>query len=302
MQTNNQNLIKKLKCPACGGEVLFDNEELVCQDCRRGYGFRNNIPKMISEKVNLEHLEVEEKLFQKMQEAQVNKKVRLSRAEWMKSKQEFWNQVRNNLGDNPQEILNIGCGYDSAFVEFEFNGHIFVNLDIIESSLKYLKEKYNAQYCVLADINNLPFKNNSFNVITCVDILHHEGDNLDKIITSIYSDLKSGGTFYLEDINAWGIFQFYKSILLPKFLHGSLRSFYHKIKKSEHVPARYEFPTNPFVMRKKLENAGFKNIRFYAKKSYPESGLFKLFIYKLLSLFGRINKYHNYHYFLSAEK
>lgn len=302
MQTNNQNLIKKLKCPTCGGDVFLSEEKIVCQDCRRVYESQSAIPKMINENVNLEHLEEEEVLFQKMQEARENKKVSLSKSEWRKSKQEFWNQVGNDLADKNKDILNIGCGYDSAFVEFELAGHIFINLDIIESSLKYLQRKYSAKHCILADINNLPFKDDSFDVITCIDILHHEGDNLDNIIASIYKNLKLGGTFYLEDINAWGLFQFYKSILLPKFLHGSFRSLYHKIKKSEHVPARYEFPTNPFVMKRKLEKAGFKNIRFYEKKSYPESGRFRLVIYKILSLFERVNKYHNYHYFLKVEK
>lgn len=299
----NKQLLDKLKCPTCGEDVFVDNSKVVCCNCHKEYLLCNTIPKMLSENINHKHLEEEEVLFQKMQAAQENAKVSLSTSEWRKSKMEFWGQVRDELENSrKKEILNIGCGYDSAFVELEFNGHTFINSDIIDSSLKYLQEKYHAKHCVVADINNLPFKDNSFDIITCIDILHHEEENLDQILIDIHKTLKSGGSLYLEDINAWGLFQFYKSIFLPKALHRKLRSFYHKLKKSEHIPAMYEFPTNPFVMKKKLATAGFKNIKFYEKKSYPESGRIKLAIYKLFNSLGRINKYHNYHYFLKAEK
>jgi 2-polyprenyl-3-methyl-5-hydroxy-6-metoxy-1,4-benzoquinol methylase len=253
----------------------------------------------MTKEINNNHIEEEEVLFEKM--LQARDRGDRNAVEWEKSKEDFWGVVKNDLKNKKATILNIGCGYDASFVELENLGSVVINMDIIESSLRYLQDKHNAKNCVLGDINNLQFDKESMDVVTCIDILHHEGKNLKKILESIHVSLKKGGSLYIQDINAWGIFQFYKSILLPKFLHKILRKLYHKIKRTEHAPADYEFPTSPLVMKKKLVEAGFQNIKFYKNSAYPESCKIKRAIYNFCKI-DYMEKFHNYHYIVKAEK
>lgn len=298
----SEKLLGKLACPNCKANVFVVDERLECENCGKIYEIFDQIPELLTEKIDLGHLKEEEELFQKMRNSVKNKNQKLSTKEWEKSKNEFWAVVSKNLKGKKADILNIGCGYDNAFVALEQEGHYFTNMDIIDSSLKYLQEKHGAKYCVLGDINNLPFRKEVFDTITCVDVLHHEEKNLEKILTSIHRSLKKGGEFYLQDVNAWGLFQFYKSIFLPKSLHKFLRKLYHKTKGSEHVPAEYEFPTSLFKMKKELQKIGFSDIAIYKNKAYPEAGSLRLKLYGVLNKLTTVSKYNNFHYFISAKK
>ncbi len=77
---------------------------------------------------------------------------------------------------------------------------------------------------------------------------------------------------------------------------------YHGVKKSDHQPADYEFPTKMAKTVKILGNVGFHNINIYPNVSYPNISPMKYGLYKLLSRWEYIKKYHNFHYMISAEK
>jgi hypothetical protein len=68
----------------------------------------------------------------------------------------------------------------------------------------------------------------------------------------------------------WELYQFPKSILMPKRLHGALKSFYHRLKRSSHPPADYEFPTSVWRTRKILAKLGFREIEIVPQHAYPE--------------------------------
>ncbi len=107
---------------------------------------------------------------------------------------------------------------------------------------------------------------------------------------------------FLEDVNAWGLFQFWKSILMPEPVYRNLRSFYHRMKGSLVHPASYEFPTSVWKVRKVLEKTGFINIEAVPLVSYPVRNTALNRIYNSISSIERVKKYHNFHYFLYAEK
>lgn len=78
--------------------------------------------------MNLEHLQEEEKLAQMMQSPLSSCKAQFSYDQWRKYKEEFWSSVKRYLSDKtPKSLVNIGCGYDKHFREFEQQGHIFIN-------------------------------------------------------------------------------------------------------------------------------------------------------------------------------
>ena len=210
--------------------------------------------------------------------------------------------VAHNVEAPPKSFINIGCGYDSHFSQFEWKGYTFINFDIVYDSLYTLQRNFGGKSCVAGDVKRLPFKSSFFDYVVCVDVIHHENQNIPSLLKSFRKLLKPMGCLFLEDPNAWGMFQFAKSILLPNLLYKVLRSIYHKLKHSTSRPAHYEFPTSVWYVKKTLEELGFCNIRIYANKAYPCIGPLNYQVYKGFSKIEWVQKYHNYHYMLSAIK
>ncbi len=226
----------------------------------------------------------------------------LSAREWDRSKVEFWTMVKDRIDQRAQTVLYAGCGYDSRSREIQKHDRLVVNFDIVFEMLEAQKNRFGADACVSGDILRLPFKKGVFDAIVCIDVLHHESDNLLALLTSFRDLLRPGGRLFLEDVNAWGLFQFPKSILLPRPLYRFLRAQYHRARRSPQRPADYEFPTSPRKVERILQGLGFEDIEFHESRAYPciPPPLFNL--YSLLSRFSQIRRFHNFHYTLSASK
>jgi len=252
--------------------------------------------------MDLEHLREEEDLAKMMKRPMLSRKDQFSSVQWKNSKREFWGMVRDNIEAAPRSFVNIGCGYDDYFSQFEREDYTFVNFDIVYDMVYTLQRDFGGRSCVAGDISRLPFKKNSFDYVACTDVIHHESDNLPGLLESFRNLLKPKGLLFLEDPNAWGMFQFAKSVLLPKPLYRVLRATYHKLKNSSHRPAHYEFPTNVWDVKNILEKLGFCSTKIYPNIAYPSIGTMSFQVYKFFSRIEWVRKYHNYHYMLSAMK
>ncbi|MFH0798833.1 MAG: methyltransferase domain-containing protein [Pseudomonadota bacterium] len=298
----NPELIDFLACPDCHGDILSAETHLICCHCRRKYNIEKGIPVLYPMTIDIDHLKEEEKLASLMQQPPSSRKDRFQASQWNLSKQEFWEVVRKNIAPPPRSIVNLGCGYDSHFEHFEQEGYMFVNFDIVRTMLDKLNKDYGARSCVAGDINRAPFKKNVFDYVVSIDLIHHEIKNLFKLIESFRDLLKPGGLLFLEDPNAWGLFQMAKSIMLPQPLYKFLRSSFHGLRHSTHRPADYEFPTSVWRVKSILRDHGFSNITVYSHSAYPCIGEVGYRIFKELGRVQWVRKYHNYHYMLSAEK
>jgi len=198
-------------------------------------------------------------------------------------------------------MINAGCGYDDSFRLFQDQGIAFVNFDLVYSTVSHLKNVGGAKLCVLGDIGAMPFADSSFDYLVSTDVVHHEWEKLDQILTSFYDLIKPGGMLFLQDPNSHGLFQLPKSIL-PKAVHRRLRKAYHKLKHSAFEPADYEFPTSMRSVIGLLERIGFQDVRMYGSFSYPCIDPLRYRIYQLLSRSRYIRTFHNYHYTLQASK
>jgi SAM-dependent methyltransferase len=302
-RSSDKPLWEFLACPDCRNSLIEINmNRLKCNVCGRDYEIRNGIPLLYPQNMDFEHLREEENLAKMMKRKKLKPKDLFSSKQWEYSKKEFWQMVQNSIGSNAKIIVNIGCGYDKYFSLFQQKDHIFINFDIVYNMLIQLKSDYNAKACVAGDIGSLPFKKGLFDCIVCIDVIHHECDELLRLFESFKDLLKPGGILFLEDVNAWGMYQFVKSILLPRPLHRFLRFSYHRLKHSDQKPADYEFPTNLWQVKKMLKKIGFCKIKVYSNSSYPNIGPLKLHIYNFFSKIDWIKKYHNFHYMLSAVK
>ena len=299
-----ENILNLLCDPDSKQELIIKNNELTTINEDRSYPIYNGIPLLFSKHTDREHLEEEEKLAEMMKRTPDSNNDAFSLQQWSDSKKEFWAKAKQIIAKIPniKTIVNIGCGYDDHSDEFTANGDTFVNFDLVKTML--LEGKNHSQqkgYYVAGDINYLPFKKESFDVVISIDIIHHEYSRLPEILKNLTDLLKPGGILLLEDPNAWAIFQIPKT-LLPRPIHTALRKFYHQIKKSSHQPADYEFPTSPFMAKKILKKLGMKDVVFYDHTAYPETNKFFYQIYKIVKILPLVSKFNNFHYFLSATK
>lgn len=274
---------------------------LHCPACGRTFAVADGIPLLFPDNVDMGHIEEEEKLAKLMTGYRPSGKEIFFEEQWQASKEEYWSFVESSLPGGGMTILNAGCGIDVRFLGLA-DGNRLVAFDLMSSLLEKLGREYGSKNNVAGSVEALPFRENSFDALCCVDLIHHQPDMLEEIISSFFKVLKPGGSLFLEDINALALFQFWKSVLLPRTVHGTLRSLYHRLKGSPHQPALYEFPTSVRKVARILDRAGFTDIEAVPQEAYPNTGPAGYRIYRTLSRIESVSKYHNFHYLLRARK
>ena len=308
MKTNSmisKELLEILACPDCREDLHERCGDLACTGCGRCFDVRNGIPILFSKHVNQERLEKEEKLGESMKRPKpsLSGKELFSEDQWRESKNEFWEYVESSLVTRlPRTIINIGCGIDTRFLQLRELGHMVIAFDLIFNLLDTLRAEHGSRYNIAGAVQALPFKKNSLDALCCIDLIHHEYAGIPRILESFRSILKPGGYLFLEDINAWGLYQFPKSIVLPKRLHRALRSSYHRLRRSSHRPADYEFPTSVWWTRKTLAELGFRDITVVPQRTYPNVCPVGWKLYTILARSEYVRRYHNFHYMIAARK
>ncbi len=161
----------------------------------------------------------------------------------------------------PGRILDIGCSNCRNLLPFtKFTKYgIDSSKEMIKFSKKYTK-KYNFKVKLKqASAEKLPFKDNSFDYVLCLAVLHH-AKKREKAIQEIYRILKPEGKAV---ITVWNKLQ-------KKFLFKPKETF---IPWGRHK--RYYYFFGYFELRKLLKKTGFKiikskffgkNIIFYIQK------------------------------------
>ncbi len=115
-------------------------------------------------------------------------------------------------------ILNIGSGngwFESKCLREGFAR--IISLDITFENLKYVRKNLTPSHCINTKVENLPFKQNSFDIIFFSEVLEHVDKNFEtKVITELYHSLKPDGTLILTTPNNF----FLTKILDPAWYFG----------------------------------------------------------------------------------
>lgn len=105
------------------------------------------------------------------------------------------------MGDlQGKKVLDIGCGTGRLIKKMVEKGGIVTGADISPEMLKIAKKKFDELEFVEADIENLPFKNESFDVVVAAFVIVHLKD-LKRAFDEVYRVLKPGGSFIVTNVN-----------------------------------------------------------------------------------------------------
>ncbi|MFH0989463.1 MAG: class I SAM-dependent methyltransferase [bacterium] len=95
-----------------------------------------------------------------------------------------------------KRLLEIGCGLGTDLLQFARGGALVTGVDLTPRSIELVKQRF-ALYGLpvdarVADAEQLPFEDNSFDIVYSFGVLHHT-PNTPKAINEVYRVLKPGG-------------------------------------------------------------------------------------------------------------
>lgn len=144
------------------------------------------------------------------------------------------------------KILDVACGTGNFLLRLQsvtrYNAKLY-GMDISEGMIFQANKKNSAINWKVGNVRELPYLENTFDIITCSHAFHHFRGFQCKFLEEARRILRKGGKIYIADSsidNLWG-----------KILFGKIIN---KIEKNvNHV--------NKIVMRRLLEEIGFKVIQ-----------------------------------------
>jgi SAM-dependent methyltransferase len=100
---------------------------------------------------------------------------------------------------NLKTLLDLGCDDGRDSIYFSNKGLQVTAVDFSESEINKLKSQNAKINCLLADIRNIKFLENSFDVIYAHLSLHYfDDETTSKIFDNLYKILKKGGLFLVK--------------------------------------------------------------------------------------------------------
>ncbi len=149
---------------------------------------------------------------------QVRKFYNETTKEFSGSRKFIWKEFRfiKDLVDSNQKVLDLGCG-NGRFSEL-FNQKQYVGIDISENLVEVARKKYPDKKFIVYDGLNLPFSENSFDLVFSIAVFHHLPKPIrEKLFIQVKKILKPGGKFLISVWYLWHKFFTYKLILKNLF-------------------------------------------------------------------------------------
>jgi 2-polyprenyl-6-hydroxyphenyl methylase / 3-demethylubiquinone-9 3-methyltransferase len=111
-------------------------------------------------------------------------------------------EMIQKYGDKKLKVLDVGCGAGFLTNRLAQNGHDVTGIDLSANSL-VVAQKHDSTQSVKyleADAYALPFPDNSFDSVSCMDFLEHVED-VDSVVAEISRVLKPQGLFFFHTFN-----------------------------------------------------------------------------------------------------
>ncbi len=127
-------------------------------------------------------------------------------SEFSHTRKFFWRELEflKKYIKNGDKILDVGCGNGRLFDMFEDTNIKYTGIDFSKELIEIAKKERGDRATFMhADALSLPFKDNSFDTVFSIAVLHHipSKENRMKFISEIYRVLKPGGVCVLTSWN-----------------------------------------------------------------------------------------------------
>jgi malonyl-CoA O-methyltransferase len=147
-----------------------------------------------------------------------------------------------------KKVLDVGAGTGRLSVALAHRDAQVTALDISPKMLEKIKRKNNKIQTVVADVEALPFENETFDIVSAAFLIVHLKD-LTRFFDEVYRVLKDGGLFVVTNINQ-------KDPPLVKTKEGEIiiESYYHRPEKIKEIleSLAYKIEEEVFVKEKDL--------------------------------------------------
>ncbi|GIX42095.1 MAG: hypothetical protein KatS3mg129_1828 [Leptospiraceae bacterium] len=134
----------------------------------------------------------------------------------------LYKKININLHYLPKEQflygLDAGCGQGWYLKEMLSYGYKMKGIDYSEKQVEYAKQYCNLNEIYSGSITELPFKNNEFDFIYTINVLHHLPSKIEqkKALNEFYRVLRPGGRLLIHEINVRNpIYRLYMSYIFP---------------------------------------------------------------------------------------
>jgi len=106
------------------------------------------------------------------------------------------------LENKLKKILDVGCGTGKMVKFFNDNGFQSLGCDIYDDALKSARKINKKNTIIKASATNLPFKNNSFDILTAISVIEHlTSKEVEKFLNETKRVLKPNGSIFLVTPN-----------------------------------------------------------------------------------------------------
>jgi len=181
MNNTQIQLFKNLLCcPKCKENLEITEKKLSCISCKKSFPIMQEIP-VFSKDVSQSQLVSQQKIFNSEYSQIANYTLHNWQQSFLNRLWESFQFKKTINKENKKEIyIDIGAG-GSAYtvIETAKKGITSVGCDLSFTGMlkakNFAKEQGVAQRClfVVCDAENLPFKNNSFEYLSCIMLLEH---------------------------------------------------------------------------------------------------------------------------------
>ena len=224
-------LLNILICPNCKSNNLslkttevkesdVVDGTITCTTCEASFEIKDGIPSFLSK---AEHVVEKEK-------AESKESVPLKEFDFERLLKSNFRSIKEQLQlKKGQKILDIGTGTGWLIVELAEEGYECIGLDIKKDFSEVNKADKNVRTSVglvLADMNNTPFSDEIFDVVTVSGVIHHSED-MDRTIAEIKRVLKYGGKIAITSEPIAGLFKIgsWSAKAFPSLTHHSYTVF-----------------------------------------------------------------------------
>lgn len=110
-----------------------------------------------------------------------------------------------------KKLLEVGCGLGTDLLQFARGGAFVTGIDLTPQSIDLVKRRFQLEGIPVdarvSDAENLPFADNSFDVVYSFGVLHHT-PNTQKAIDEVFRVLKPGGKivimlYHKNSLHVW---------------------------------------------------------------------------------------------------